>query len=239
MYGISSTLANQTIDKVTAWNCLVSLGFVSGDLTPFDANRMTVDGWAVGVRVVIKRAYKGIQVFKGLSTIISPLKIASRMLEQAEWKSHGLNVIRKNKNLFLVDSYQDPKQKHTVMAYAEGLQCSCMKFKCINSRIEKEAPQLLKALGRVSLLDGSQVAYTEQYDTSTHTLEGKVHLQCHHIRAVMRKAFNAFTSFEYLMNWKQVINSYQPSEDSWMDDDEWRESIFPSSIWGEFRRKSG
>ncbi len=239
MYGISSTLASQTINKATVWNCLVILGLVSGDLDKFTADRMTVEGWAVGVRVVIKRAYKGIQVFKGLSTIISPLKIAMHIFEREELKSRGLSVIRKNKNLFLVDSCKDPKQKHAVRAYSYGLECSCMKFKCMRNRIEKEAPQLLKALGKVSLLDGSQIAYTEQYDTSTHTLEGKVHLQCHHIRAVMRKAFNAFTSLEYLMNWKQVINSYVPNQDSWMDADQWREELFPPSMWGEFKRKSG
>lgn len=239
MYNISSELANQTINKATVWNCLVILGLVSGNMDKFTADRMTVEGWAVGVRVVIKRAYKGIQVFKGLSTIISPLKIAMHILEGEDLKSRGLGIIRKNKNLFLVDSCKNPKQKHIVRAYSDGLQCDCMKFKCLKERMFKEAPQLLKALGQVSMIDGSRVTYTEQYDTLTHTFEGKVHLQCHHIRAVMRKEFNAFTSDEYLMNWKQVINSYVPNQDSWMDEDQWREALFPPSMWGEFKRKSG
>ncbi|WP_169222440.1 hypothetical protein [Brasilonema sp. UFV-L1] len=238
MYGISSSLASQTINKITAWNCLVSLGKVSGTLTKFMSDRMIVEGWGVGVRVVIKRGYKGIEVFKGLSTIISPLKIALQMMEQTCSKSVKLNVIRKSERLFLVDSFQDPSIKHVVSAQFDGLTCSCMKFKCLKSRMEKEAPQLLKALGQVSLLDGSKVYLTEHYDLNERTIEEKVHLQCHHIRAVMREFFDAFTFQEYLWNWKKVINSYRYSQDNRMSDEEWNESLFPVDNWGEFKRKT-
>jgi hypothetical protein len=209
MYNISSQLASQTITKITAWNCLVLLGKVSGNLTKEISDRMTVEGWAVGVRVVIKRGYNGFEVVKGLSTIISPLEMALQFMEQTSSKSIGLNVIRRSERLFLVDSFQDPSNKHVVNAQADGLTCSCMKFKCLQNRMAKEAPQLFKALGQITLLNGYKLAYTEQYDTTTMQLVGKVHIQCHHIRAVMREAFKAYSSSEYLLNWKQVIKSYR------------------------------
>lgn len=238
MYNISSQLASQTISKITAWNCLVLLGKVSGDLTKEIADRMTVEGWAVGVRIVIKRGYKGVEVFKGLSTIISPLKIAEQILKQTEYKSRGLNIIRRNERLFLVDSFQNPKEKHVVTAQPDGLTCSCMKFKCLKKRMEKEAPQLLKALGQVTLIDGSKLCVTETYNPETRTLEEKIHLQCHHILAVMRQAFNAFSSLEYALNWKQVIKSYKPNQDDWMSNEQWSQELEVLPELGEFKRKT-
>lgn len=238
MYGISSQLASQTINKNTAWKCLVALRKVSGTLTPFISDRMTVEGWAVGIRVVIKRGYKGIEVFKGLSTIISPLKMALQMMEQTLDKSVGLNVIRKNERLFLVDSFQDPSTKHVVNAQPDGLTCSCMKFKCLKNRMQKEAPQLLKALGNITLLDGSKLCVTETYDPETRTLEEKIHIQCHHIRAVMKQAFNAFSSLEYALNWKQVIKGYKPNSDDWMSNEQWSQELEVLPQLGEFKPKT-
>jgi hypothetical protein len=238
MYNISSSLASQTINKNTAWKCLVSLGKVSGELNPEIANRMIVEGWGVGVRVVIKRGYKGVQVFKGLSTIISPLKMALQMMEQTCLKAAGLNVIRQSERLFLVDSFQDPSTKHVVNAQADGLTCSCMKFKCLKNRMHKEAPQLLKALGQITLIDGSKLCVTEIYDTQTRTLEEKVHIQCHHIRSVMKQAFNAFTSLEYSLNWKQVIKSYKPHSDDRMSSEQWASELGILPELGEFKPKT-
>ena len=66
MFGISSELASQTISKNMVWDCLIESGKVSGSLTSDILKRMTVEGWAVGVRVVIQRAHKGIESIKGL-----------------------------------------------------------------------------------------------------------------------------------------------------------------------------
>ncbi|MDB9373268.1 hypothetical protein [Nodularia sphaerocarpa] len=238
MYNISSQLASQTISKITVWNCLVLLGKVSGNLTQFTSDRMTVEGWAVGVRVVIKRAYKGIEVFKGLSTIISPLKIAKQILERTEFKSRDLTVTRRSERLFLVDSFQDPSVKHVVNAQPDGLTCSCMKFKCLKNRMEKEAPQLLKAIGQISSPDRSKVCVTEIYDHYTRIIEEKIHIQCHHIRAVMRQAFNAFSSLEYSMNWKQVIKRYKPGQDDWINNERWSEELDMLPELGKFNPKT-
>jgi hypothetical protein len=238
VYNISSELASQTINKKTVWDCLLSLGRVSGILTKNISDRMTVEGWAVGVRVVIKRGYKGIEVFKGLSTIISPLKMAVLFMERTCLKAAGLKVTRKTERLFLVDSFQDPSTKHVVNAQADGLTCSCMKFKCLQNRMAKEAPQLLKGIGEITLTDGSKFAYTEQYDTKTRQLEGKVHIQCHHIRAVMREAFKAFSSSEYLFNWKQVIKSYRVQQDDWMSSEQWSQELDVLPDLGEFKPKT-
>ncbi len=81
MFGISSELASQTISKNMIWDCLIESGKVSGSLTSDILKRMTVEGWAVGVRVVIQRAHKGIESIKGLSTIISPLKIITQFMK--------------------------------------------------------------------------------------------------------------------------------------------------------------
>ncbi len=234
MYGISSALASQTIDKNTIWQCLISLEKVSGNLTPFISDRMIIESWAVGVRVVIKRAYKGIQVFKGLSTIISPVKAVKLIMEKIELKSRGLNVIRRGERLFLVDSFQDPKNKYFVIAQAEGLTCNCMKFKCLEKRMHKEAPELLKALDKIILLNNEKLCTTEFYDFTKRTIEKTIHIQCHHIRAVMREAFDAFTSSEYVFNWKKVINRYKSQNDSTNDDDL---TLFPPNF-GRFKRKS-
>lgn len=239
MYNITSALASQTINKNTVWECLLALEKVSGNLTQFISDRMIIEGWAVGVRVVVRRGYKGIQIFKGLSTIISPLKVAIYIMERTICKSIGLNVVRKSERLFLVDSFQNPKEKHVVTAHPDGLTCSCMKFKCLQNRVEKEAPQLLKALGEVALLDGSKLCVTEIYDYKTRSIESKIHLQCHHIRAVMREFFNAFSSLEYAFNWKEVIKNYKPQQDDWMGDEQWEQEVefFPED-WGEFKRKT-
>lgn len=238
MYNISSALASQTMSKNMVWKCLTVLGKVTGKLTYSTSNRMIVEGWGVGVRVVIKRGYKGIQVLKGLSTIISPLKIARQIMEQNFIKSVGLNIIRRSERVFLVDSRQDPRNKHVVTAHPDGLTCSCMKFKCLNNRIEKEAPILLKALGEVKLLDNQKACKTEFYDLKKGDIEEKVHIQCHHIRAVMEECFNAFTAQEYVFNWKKVISSYKTQKDSWVSTEQWQQDLefFPKE-WGEFKRK--
>ncbi|PAX59429.1 hypothetical protein [Brunnivagina elsteri] len=238
MFGISSQLASQTINKNTVWKCLVALELVSGEITQFISDRMIVEGWAVGVRVVIKRGYKGIRVFKGLSTIISPLKMALQFMEETCLKSRGLNVTRKSERLFLVDSAQDPTNKHVVTAQADGLTCSCMKFKCLKNRMVKEAPQLVKAIGQITLLDGNHLAYTEQFNTETMEMVGKIHIQCHHVRAVMREAFNAFSSTEYLLNWKQVINDYRVQRDDWMSSERWSQELDNIPELGEFKPKT-
>lgn len=198
MYGMSSALASQTANKITAWNCLVMQGLVPHELTKFDADRMTVEAWAVGIRVVLKRGYKGLEVFNGLSTIISPLKIATQMFLEAERKSRDLTIQRIRENVFLVDSFQKA-EKHTVMAYSDKLTCSCMKFKCLSARLPREAADLLQAMGQVTVsdIDGSEhlVAFAK----------GKTHIQCHHIRAVMKQGFRAITLEDYLINRKFCV----------------------------------
>ena len=198
MYRMSSALASQTCNKTTVWNCLVLQGLVAGDISKFDADRMIVQPWAVGIRVVIKRAYKGIEIFKGLSTIISPFKIARQIMAQTEYKSIGLGVKRIRDNVFLVDSFQDRGEKHTVMAYPDKLTCNCMKFKCLSSRLPREAVDLLEAIEQV-----------EEHGSKIASAQGRVHIQCHHIRAVMREGFDAFTSAEYLKNYRQSIVNYR------------------------------
>ena len=56
----------------------------------------------------------------------------------------------------------------------------------------------------------------------------------------MREFFDAFTSQEYLWNWKKVMNSYRRSQDNRMSNEEWGKSlsIFPTENWGEFKRKT-
>jgi len=233
MFGISSELASQTISKNVVWECLTTLGRVSGDLTHDIIKRMTVEGWAVGVRVVIKRGYEGV---KGLSTIISPLDIIRHFIKQTLNKASFLNIIRKGEKIFLVDSFQDETKKHVVLAHPEGLTCSCMKFKCLNNRMDKEAPQLVKALGQLINENGEKICVTEVYDHETGIIEEKVHLQCHHIQAVMQKIFNANTFLEYVLNWKQNIKNYRMQERAKKQQEE--SDLFPGN-WGEFRRKTG
>jgi len=116
-----------------------------------------------------------------------------------------------------------------------------MKFQILQERMMDEAPKLVEALGKVALLDGSKVAYTEYYDPDTRSLVGKVHLQCHHIRAVIRQHFDAYTLQEYLWNWKKVISAYNTEQHSVKASVEKPQDlgIFPTSDWGEFRRKTG
>ena len=111
-----------------------------------------------------------------------------------------------------------------------------MKFKCLNNRMDKEAPQLVKALGQLINENGEKICVTEVYDHETGTIEEKVHLQCHHIQAVMQKIFNANTFLEYVLNWKQNIKNYRMQERAKEQQEE--SDLFPSS-WGEFRRKTG
>jgi len=235
MYGISSELASQTISKNMVWDCLTASGKVSGSLTSDIFKRMTVEGWAVGVRVVIKRAYKGLQVLKGLSTIISPFKIISQLMKKSLDKSSSLNVFQQSERLFLVDSFQDNRIKHLVNAQPDGLTCSCMKFRCLNKRIHQEAPQLVKALSQVISKDGSKICVTEIYDHQTKTITEKVHVQCHHIQAVMKQIFNAETSLDYVMNWKETMRKLRGK--SYIESEE-EVDLFPDS-WGTFTRKTG
>jgi hypothetical protein len=235
MYGISSELASQTISKNMVWDCLIASGQVSGSLTPDIFKRMTVEGWAVGVRVVIKRATKGLEVLKGLSTIISPLKIITQFMKKSLDKSYSLNVFQQSERLFLVDSFQDRNTKHIVNAQPEGLTCSCMKFKCLNKRIHKEAPQLIKSLSQLISSDGTKLCVTEIYDHQTRTITEKVHVQCHHIQAVMKQIFNADTSLDYVLNWKQTMKKLR--EKSYIESQK-EVDLFPDS-WGSFNRKTG
>jgi len=235
MYGISSELASQTISKNMVWDCLIASGKVSGTLTPDIFKRMTVEGWAVGVRVVIKRATKGLEVLKGLSTIISPLTIITQFMKKSLDKSYSLNVFQQSERLFLVDSFQDRNTKHVVNAQPEGLTCSCMKFKCLNKRIHKEAPQLIKSLSQLISSDGTKLCVTEIYDHQTRTITEKVHLQCHHIQAVMKQIFNADTSLDYVLNWKQTMRKLR---EKFYIESQKEVDLFPDN-WGSFSRKTG
>jgi hypothetical protein len=234
MFGISSELASQTISKNMVWDCLVESGKVSGSLTSDILKRMTVEGWAVGVRVVIKRVKIGNETIKGLSTIISPLKIITQFMKKSLEKSYSLHVFQQSERLFLVDSFQNPNNKHVVNAQPHGLTCSCLKFKCLNKRMHKEAPQLINSLSQLISADGTKICVTEIYDHYTKTITEKVHIQCHHIQSVMKQIFHADTSLDYVMNWKQVMKELKVK--SYLEKAE-EADLFPAN-WGTFTRKT-
>ena len=104
--------------------------------------------------------------------------------------------------------------------------------------MHKEAPQLLKALGEITLIDNSKLCLTEIYDTQKRTLEEKIHIQCHHIRAVMKAAFNAYTSLEYTFNWKQAIKNYKPHSDDCVSNEQWASELGMLPELGEFKPKT-
>jgi hypothetical protein len=176
-----------------------------------------------------------LEIAKGLSTIISPLKIVTQLMKKSLDKSYSLNVFQQSERLFLVDSFQDPRTKHVVNAQPDGLTCSCMKFRCLNKRIYKEAPQLVKSLSQLISSDGSKLYVTEIYDHQTRTITEKVHIQCHHIQAVMQQIFQATTSLEYVMNWRRIMTNLKSKLLNKAQD---ISNIFPQA-WGEFKRKTG
>jgi len=146
-----------------------------------------------------------------------------------------LTRLQQSERLFLVDSFQNPNNKHVVNAQPDGLTCSCMKFKCLNKRMHKEAPQLIKSLSQLISTDGTKICVTEIYDHYTKTITEKVHIQCHHIQAVMQQIFHADTSLDYVMNWKQVMKELRVKS---CIESQNKEDLFPTN-WGAFTRKTG
>ena len=158
MFFISKALASQTASKTAAIDSLVSLGLLSGSIPKKHTDQMTLDHWWVGLRVSIKpfwetgrNAIKA-TYHKGISTIISWKVLAARIMERAERKSHGLNIIRDGKIFIKVQSSQAPDDYWTVKAFPTALTCDCWLFRCLHGRMVrgkdgiKEAPTLLEAI---------------------------------------------------------------------------------------------
>jgi len=206
MFDLSSQLASQTISKKIVWAYLTAQRKVSGEITHSDIQRMTVELWATGVRVVLKKAAPTIieMAKKGLSTIISIWEIGRTIARETIDKSIGLAVTRKSDRIYLVDSRQGG-EKHTVAAYPDGISCSCMKFKCLSNRISNEAPKLRSAIARAEV-PGTQdaIALSEQYDTSTRRIVETDHIYCHHILACIREIFGSSSIQDYLFSYSKV-----------------------------------
>lgn len=206
MFELSSQLQSQTVSKKIVWKYLTGKRKVTGEITHTDIQRMSIEFWAVGVRVVLRKTANTATELakKGLSTIISIWDIGRTIANDTIAKSIGLAVIRKSDRIYLVDSNQGG-DKHTVAAYPDSISCSCMKFKCLSNRISNEAPKLRSAIAKAEV-PGSQdaIALTEQYDTHSRRIVETEHIYCHHILACIREAFNSSTIQDYLFSYAKV-----------------------------------
>jgi hypothetical protein len=102
----------------------------------FSVHRISVEAWAVGVRVYGEGVRGGLVSYRDLVSILKDEAIA---------KSEQLGVERRGKNLWIVDSFQGAK-KHSVLRLGGHLGCDCMKYKCWSNRMNDELPALFKAL---------------------------------------------------------------------------------------------
>lgn len=197
---ISTALQSQTFNKRNTWQALRELGIVKDDLSKEESDRLLVEGWWIGVRVILKRSVKHIlqNTQKGFSTIVSWKNIFKAIFNDSWRKSSQILTEHIQDNKFKVESFQNREEYHIVKAYPTGLQCSCMKYKCIKNRLD-EAPQLKKEF---KLSDYWKL---ERYNEKTNQLEITSSPFCHHILAVVKKEFDSHSLQEYNWKYKEII----------------------------------
>ena len=144
---VSSQLTSQTISKyVLSW-LLNKIGRTKWT-EKYNSHDLVIEAWANGVWV--KQA--GIISYKNLAE-------ALRLESQA--KAHNLSVQKVSKG-FLVSSFQDNDRKYFVSLNNKKWTCNCMRYGCWNHRMEKELPQLYKALNNKVFCHHIVAAYDYQ-----------------------------------------------------------------------------
>jgi len=140
---VSKELASQHFNKHDIADILYSLGRTNW---AYQCNRhqLEYEPWATGIW--IKQA-----------GIISYRELAAYIREATEFKSCGLNVKRQSQQVFLVEGRRQPW--YTVVQKNGRYSCSCMLYRCRRNRLEKELPQLFKALNQKIFCHHTVAAY--------------------------------------------------------------------------------
>lgn len=164
-----------------------------------EPKQIIAEGWHVGFRLVVRRAWRGIEIFKGFSSIISWREIAKCFEEYLKEKANKVEIEIIKKDAFRVSSSQNPRQKYFVYAHPTSLSCSCMKYHCLRNR-HGEAPKFFDNLNNFSL---------EVFDMHSMQLEKRQQIVCHHIYAVMSKVFGVSSLQNYADMYKSVSSSIE------------------------------
>lgn len=144
---VSSELMSQTMSKyVLSW-LLYEMDRIKWT-EKYNSHDLKIESWATGVWV--KQA--GLISYKDLA---EALRIESQM------KSYKLYVKKVNKG-FLVSSFQGGDRKYFVSLINKKWTCNCMRYRCWYNRMEKELPQLYKALNNKIFCHHIVAAYEHQ-----------------------------------------------------------------------------
>ena len=194
-------LQSQTFNKRNCWAALQNLGIVSSAYSPKDSDRLIVEGWWIGVRVVLKRGVDHIleKTQKGFSTIVSWKAIFKAIFKDSWDKSEDISAEYIGENLFHVRSRQNPKEYHQVIARPTGVSCSCKKYQIIKENLH-EVPSLKQQFKL------SEEWKLERYDEEKGKLEATSSPFCHHGIRVIRQFFSAQNLQEYAWNYQEVVN---------------------------------
>ena len=198
---ISTQLQNQTFSKRNCWAALQNLGIVSTEYSQKDSDRLIVEGWWIGVRIVLKRTVNSLleKTQKGFSTIISWKNVFKAIFRDSWNKSEEITARYIDGDLFHVESRREPGGYHQVIARPTGLSCSCKKYQIVKEHIH-EAPELKQ---QFKLSDEWSV---EIYNEETDKLEIISSPFCHHGIRVMREFFEAETLKKYAWKYKDTID---------------------------------
>jgi hypothetical protein len=132
----SSELMSQTMSKDVVNAVLWHLN--RKVLENYSVHWLTIEAWAVGVRVYGPGVRGGVISYKDLAKILRKVRAA---------KAEQLPIQRKGKSLYLVGSFQGLAGGwHAVMDWGGHSSCDCLLFGCWNKRMRKECPELFKAL---------------------------------------------------------------------------------------------
>lgn len=150
----SSELMSQTMSKyVLSW--LLSQMGRNNWTKNYNQHDLIIEAWANGVWV--KQA-----------GLVSYRDLAEALKFESEAKAYNLSVEKVN-NGFLVSSFQGGDRKYFVSLKNKKWICNCMRYGCWNNRMEKELPQLYKALNNKIFCHHIVAAYEHQKFLKTHS----------------------------------------------------------------------
>lgn len=173
---ISSQLQSQLFSKkATKW-VLVRKGLIWSETNPHLEN-LKIQVFTKCVLVSLPK--NPITGEKGFSVFISMYEYLDYIIKRSTVKAEGIECTRMIKTAWLVESFQDKQDCHTVSVYPDKVSCSCMLYKCLNKRIKLECPYFYKLMQKDDFFCGQVV--------------------CHHIYRVLNE-LRCWNLYDYLIS---------------------------------------
>lgn len=154
---ISSQLQSQLFSKKATWDILAEMRLVWGNNhVPAE---MRIEVWATCVYVHLPKNVVRKETPQGLSRFISFWSYLDWFMMRSVSKAQEISAREVRLNIWAVESFQDKSEIHTVHFIKSRITCTCMLYRCLGNRIQKEVPYLYKLMKKSSFFAGQSVCH--------------------------------------------------------------------------------